>query len=101
MYYLICGAAADAARSSTPTFVKNVAGDNVVHVLWTWSARFPKVIDDEKVEVEVASDVRVWQMRARSGDVAGQGRSRSIVRARRADRAANPYSRNRTTKADA
>ena len=53
--------------------VKNVRrGDNVV-TSGGLLGKVTKVIDDEKVEVEVASDVRVVQMRSMLADVRAKG----------------------------
>ena len=53
--------------------VKNVRRGDTVVTNGGLVGKVTKVIDDEKVEVEVASDVRVVQMRAMLADVRAKG----------------------------
>ena len=53
--------------------VKNVRRGDTVITSGGLVGKVTKVIDDEKVEVEVASDVRVVQMRAMLADVRAKG----------------------------
>ena len=53
--------------------VKNVRRGDTVVTSGGLVAKVTKVIDDEKVEVEVASDVRVVQMRSMLADVRAKG----------------------------
>ena len=53
--------------------VKNVRRGDTVVTNGGLIGKVTKVIDDEKVEVEVASDVRVVQMRAMLADVRAKG----------------------------
>jgi preprotein translocase subunit YajC len=53
--------------------VKNVRRGDTVITSGGLVGKVTKVIDDEKVEVEVSSDVRVVQMRAMLADVRAKG----------------------------
>jgi preprotein translocase subunit YajC len=53
--------------------VKNVRRGDTVVTSGGLVGKVTKVIDDEKVEVEVASDVRVVQMRSMLADVRAKG----------------------------
>jgi len=53
--------------------VKNVRRGDTVITSGGLVGKVTKVIDDEKVEVEVASDVRVVQMRSMLADVRAKG----------------------------
>ena len=53
--------------------VKNVRRGDTVVTSGGLVGKVTKVIDDEKVEVEVSSDVRVVQMRAMLADVRAKG----------------------------
>jgi preprotein translocase subunit YajC len=72
MYFLILRPQRQQAKKRSEMLAAIRRGDTVV-TGGGLVGKVTKVIDDEKVEVEVASDVRVVQMRAMLADVRAKG----------------------------
>ena len=66
-------AAAAEAREAAQEMVKNVRRGDTVITNGGLVGKVTKVIDDEQIEVEIADDVRVRQMRSMVADVRAKG----------------------------
>jgi len=72
MYFLILRPQQKKVRDHSE-LVKNIRRGDTVVTRAAWSARSPKVVDDDQIEFEISDGVRVRQMRQMISGVRAKG----------------------------